>query len=170
MKFKGGDGKGISISKDYLRDSYEKGHYVEAIILSHYVIGVVMNITFDRITQMLNLQAVVNRGIRAREVMPKKASMGKTLEKITESAVGRYRFVTVANILFDMGFYDNVLYGSLRELNKCRNKVAHRLFSNIPTQPELDKCFELGMRLWDDVDRVFRTQLKDYLKLATRPK
>ena len=44
-----GSFKGITISKDYVRGSYEQGHYVEAIVLTHYIIGVNMNRTFDTI-------------------------------------------------------------------------------------------------------------------------
>ena len=115
--------KRIGISKDYIKESYEQGHYVEAIILTHYIIGVYMNWTFDTITQSLSPLASVNRVIKMRESMPSKKS--KSMEKILKKLypMSNYRFINMVNILFDMGVYNNILRKELTKFNTYRNSL-----------------------------------------------
>ncbi len=42
----------IEISKNYIKKSYKEGHYVEAIVLTHYIIEVYMNITFVTVVNL----------------------------------------------------------------------------------------------------------------------
>lgn len=154
--------KRIEIPKDYIKESYEQEHYVEAIILTHYIIGVYMNRTFDTITQSLNPLASVNRVIKMQESMPSKKS--KSMEKILKKLypVSDYRFINMVNILFDMGVYDNILRKELTKFNTYRNSVAHRLFAELPDQSEFDRYYKLGMKLWDNTYEILAKYQKGF--------
>lgn len=125
--------------------------------MTHYLIGHRMNWIFGLITKR-NLVAFENWSIRAREAMLKKRSMKEQLHEAGKFLVSNYRFITIADVLFDMGVYNYALYKSLKRFNNCRNKVAHRLLSDLPTQSELGGCFKQGMRLWESIDKIFKEQ------------
>lgn len=134
-------GKGyIRISRGYIRKSYEDGHYIEAIVLIHHIIGSDMNWTFQTIGKYLN-SSVPGRPLKRARV------------------IHDYGFLDMANILFDLGFYNEILYKDLKKFNECRNKVAHRLLTEIPEKSKLDKCYKLGMKLWDDTHKILGKHL-----------
>lgn len=142
----------IRISKEDITKSYQEGHYVEAIVLTHVIIETYMNLTFDTVAALMNPLAPLNKLMKKKNLYP----------------VSNYGFSTIMNILFDMGVYNKKLYDSLLKFNRCRNTIIHRLFVDIPTKPEIDDCFELGMKLWDNTWKILQQhQQKSFERLKS---
>jgi len=135
--------KKMEISKDYIKETYEKDHYVEAIILIHYIIEVFMNMTFDTVNSIHDPISRVNK-----------------LSKKKMYVISTYRFRNIRDILFDMGIYDKKLSDRLEDFNSGRNIVAHRLFEKLPDKSEVDRYFKLGMELWDEVWKIEENYIK----------
>jgi len=142
----------IEISKDYIIKAYQEGHYVEAVVLTHYVINVFMNMTFDIVVTLRNPSASLNKLIRQSRRSKRKKSY----------PISDYKYLTIANILWDMGIYNKNLYTKLEKFNHYRNTVAHRLFSNIPSESDLSKYCELGIKLWDETWKILQQHHQKY--------
>ena len=100
----------IEISKNYIKKSYKEGHYVEAIVLTHYIIEVYMNITFVTVVNLFidsSNKAILNRMI---------TQVKKRKNKLQLYPITNYKFLTIANILFDMGIYSKKLFIKLKKL------------------------------------------------------
>jgi len=138
----------IEISKNYIKKSYKEGHYVEAIVLTHYIIEVYMNITFVTVVNLFidsSNKAILNRMI---------TQVKKRKNKLQLYPITNYKFLTIANILFDMGIYSKKLFIKLKKFNTYRNIVTHRVFEELPTKKELDNYFSCGMKLWDEIWQI----------------
>lgn len=146
MEFREG-GKGITISKSYIEKSYKEGHYIESLVLIHYVINGFMNRTFDLITSSFDPLRFQKRATQ------------KSLLRVSN-----YSFLTIVNILFDMGVYDEGLHGRLKRFNSCRNKAAHELFIHLPERSELDNQCEFGIELWNEIYSILQKYNREYFE------
>ncbi|MBU0527363.1 hypothetical protein KKE92_02695 [Candidatus Micrarchaeota archaeon] len=138
------DGKfnrSIKIDVEWLKKSFDEGHYVEPIILLHYLIGINMNSSYDMACRLINPMASFT-------LMSKKKGK-KNLYFFSE-----YKYKTVAEILCDLGLIDIETYKKLMRFNKARNDSAHNLFKKIPTKSKLKKDFDLGLELFEVVKKV----------------
>jgi hypothetical protein len=147
--------QGIEISKDYVRESYEKGHYVEAIVIIHYALEVFMNSTY---TTFLMANTLVNPS----GLLERMKTKGKGRGKPSIYPISTYGFLTAANILLDIGVYTAELFAKLQKFNKYRNIVVHRLFKKLPNRKELDSYFKLGMELWETTWEVHQKYSKKF--------
>jgi len=84
-----------------------------------------MNWTFGIIAASLNPLASINKLIKMRRSLLKNKSMEEVVKKL--HVISDYKFITIVNILFDMGFYDENLYSELKKFNSCRNKLRKAL-------------------------------------------
>ncbi len=78
----------------------------------------------------------------------------KKKNKLQLYPITNYKFLTMANILFDMGIYSKKLFIKLKKFNTYRNIVTHRVFEELPTKKELDNYFSCGMKLWDEIWQI----------------
>jgi len=157
MKIKeSGEGKRIEIeiSKDYIKKSYQEGHYVEAIILTHYIIEVWMNMTFVTVVRLFNPFGLGY--VERMEVRRKRKG------KLSLYPISNYKFLTIANILLDMDIYNAKVFSKLEKFNTYRNTVIHKLFEKLPNKKELDEYFKLGIELWEETWKIEEKYNKAY--------
>lgn len=146
--------------RNSIKKLYEEGHYVEAIIVTHYFVSVFMNWAYDKITMSLNPSVYIDRLIEKGEFVPENKSIEQVIHEFLTLAARikerRYRFFGMIDILFDMGVYSEGLCKDLRKFNTYRNRVAHRFLTNRLSQSELTECYELGMKLMDSTGQISR--------------
>lgn len=142
----------IKITKDYVEKSYKEGRYLEAILLTHIVLEVHMKhifTLFNYIRDPTNL---------AQFERLKAKRKGKSKYPIFPAIP--YNFITIANILLDLGIFDANLFSRLEKFNKHRNTVVHRLFDKLPSKRQLDSYFKLGMELWEETWKIEEKYIK----------
>ena len=136
--------KEITISKNYIVRCYKEGHYVEAVVLAHFIVHVHMSMTYDAMVGLMNPFASIQR-------VTKKKGKGDLYPLPTQEL---YSFYIICNILFDMGIYNEELYDRLTRLNKYRNDVVHKLFKKLLSKQEFKEYFELGIELWEETWKI----------------
>lgn len=157
-----GEGKEatVSISREYIKETYEKGHFVEAIILIHVVIDAFMRMTLDKKSSLINWenhQAEIER-------MRRRSSKGKQTR--VNTVYNRYSYWFLVNVLFDLGVYDWPLLRKLKKFNQYRNDIAHRLLIDIPSKKsKIDTKFKSGMEAWTKVAKIHQKVNQEWWKL-----
>jgi len=161
-----GEERRIEITKDYIQKSYQEGHYVEAIVLAHYIIEVKMNMTF--IAALRLFKPFSFAPMERMKVQRRKRSGKSPLYPLST-----YKFLIIANILLDMGIYNSDLFNKLEKFNTYRNSVTHRLFEKLPNKKELNDYFELGMELWEETQKLLegynRASFNHIKKIMEKP-
>jgi hypothetical protein len=152
----------IEISEDDVRESYKKGHYIQAIVLTHCIIEVFMNSTY---TTFAWPNALANPNSLTSRVKTKgKGRLKPSMFPFGMEKYGTYKFRTLNYILLDLGIYNAELFEKIDKFNEYRNIIVHKIFMKLPNKKERDSYFNLGMELWEATRKVHQELQQKYLQ------
>ena len=136
-------GKSVTVSIEYIKKSFDEGHFFESILLTHYFLERQMNGIFQMSISILKPGYSPLAGRFLLEGKRKNAPLGLD-----------YNFRTIAKILFDLGVFDKELYRKMRRFNTNRNEIAHRALQELPTNKQITSYFRLGMELVEKISKI----------------